>query len=213
MKKAVIIDIDDCILNLTKRKSAIFSYLLKRKITVSEVIGKRTVDVLRKYLPEDKISEYRFKFWEIALCINEVGKKFIDLDEPVPFSRYIIKKLSKKYEIFYITNRIESMKDITTYTLKKFNFPYYENNIHADDYTFYKNENGRKSIISKLPKEYEYLLVVDDLPENFQFYKEINVNEIIGFMKYIILDKKLFYENGATLVIESWKDFPIHKYV
>jgi len=213
MKKAILIDIDDCILNTIKRKKAIFEFLLKKKVPVSEIIGKRTAEILSKYVSIEKVPEYRFKFWSIALCVDPIGEKFLYLDEPEPYARYILRKLSNKYEIFYITNRLVSMQKYTELTLKKFNFPKYWNIISADDYTFFKNENGRKTVIKKLPAEYEYTSVVDDLPENYIYYKQINIKKIIGYMKYIVLDEKSFYDHGASLVIKSWKEFPLKQFL
>ncbi|HLI46344.1 MAG TPA: hypothetical protein VKU94_04045 [Geobacterales bacterium] len=211
MKKSILIDVDDCILDVTRRKRAIFSILLGRRITIKEIIGKRTVEVLINYLPKEKVSEYRHKFWSIALCVDPIGKEFIHLDRPVPFSRRILRILSRKYEIFYITNRIASMHEITLNTLKKFGFPFYWNLISADDYTFLKSENGRKTVIAKLPKDREYIAVVDDLPENYTYYKQMNIPEIIGFMKYIVLDERKFLENGATYVMSDWREFPLDR--
>jgi hypothetical protein len=32
-------------------------------------------------------------------------------------------------------------------------------------------------------------------------------------MKYIVLDEKKFYNNGANYVIKSWKDFPLNDFL
>jgi len=212
MKKALLVDVDDCILDVTRRKRAIFKLLLGRNLKIKEIIGKRTAEVLANYVQREKIPEYRYKFWSIALCIDPIGKNYIHLDRPVPYSRYILRKLAKKYEIFYITNRLESMHEITMNTLKKFNFPFYWNLFSADDYTFIKNENGRKTVLAKLPRDKEYIAVVDDLPENFTYYKQLNIPEIIGFMRFIVLDKDKFFEAGATYVMCDWKEFPLEKF-
>jgi hypothetical protein len=213
MNKGILVDIDDCILNVTRRKAAIYSYLLNKKITVKDVIGKRTAEFLSNYLPPNKIEEYREKFWKIALCLEKEGYKFIDLDKPEPYSRQILRKLSKKFIIVYISNRLESMKHISISQLKKFNFPYYENVYHADDQTFLSSTTeGRKSVLSKIPK-LNYVVVIDDLPENYYHYKNLGIPKIIGFMKYIVLDEKKFYNNGANYVIKSWKDFPLNDFL
>ncbi len=213
MHKGILVDIDDCILNVTRRKAAIYSYLLNKKIKVKEVIGKRTAEFLSKYLPSSKIEKYREKFWRIALCLENEGYKFIDLDKPEPHSRRILRILSKKFTIVYISNRLESMKQITISQLKKFNFPNYTHVYHADNETFLSNPlEGRKSVLSKIPK-LDYVAVIDDLPENYRYYKILNIPKIIGFMKYIVLDEKKFYENGANYVIRSWKDFPLNDFL
>jgi len=212
-KRVILVDIDDCIIDVSKRKAAIYSYLLNKKIKVNEVIGKRTSEFLREHVKEDLVEEYRVKFWEIALCLDEIGKKFLNLDRPVPYAKQVLKKLSKKYNIIYISNRIESMKDITIEELKKFDFPSPTSVYHADDSTFLNSlQVGRINVLSKLPKV-KIFTVIDDLPENYIHYKQLNVNYIIGFLKYIVLDKKKFYEMGANFVIESWKDFPLNLFI
>lgn len=212
MRTAVLIDIDDCIINNLRRKKAILEYILNRRVKYKDIIGKRIVETLSLYLPKEKVPEFNRKFWEIALCVEEIGRNFLHLDKAEPYSRKVIKKLSNKFEIIYITNRLERMKEDTTLSLKRLGFPNYEMNFHADDHTFYERENARRNVLSKLPKEYEYVFVVDDIPENFKAYLEFGISNILGFMKYVETDENKYYLNGAKLVFKSWKDFPLTIY-
>jgi hypothetical protein len=209
LRKAILVDIDDCILDITVRKAKIFSLILGKRFKREQVIGKKVVEFLREHVNENEILEYRKRFWEIAFCIDPLGIELLKHDKPVPYSRVVLKRLSKYFEIIYITNRLESMKDITINELKRYNFPnYYKAYFASDSYMLKDIKITRSDTLSKLPKEFDYICVIDDMPDNFPLYKSLEIPIIIGFMKYIVLDENLFKKNGASYVIKDWKDFP-----
>lgn len=209
MRKAILVDIDDCILDITVRKARIFSLLIGKRFKKEDVIGKRVVEFLKDYVKEEELQEYRRRFWEIAFCIDPFGLDLIKHDKPVPYSRVVLKRLSKFFEIIYISNRIENMKGITINELKRFNFPNYDKVFLASDtYMLKEIRTTRSDSLSKLPKDYDYVCVIDDMPENYPLYKALRIPIIVGFMKYIVLDEELFKVNGASYVMKSWRDFP-----
>jgi hypothetical protein len=209
VKKAILVDIDDCIIDVTNRKAKIFSFILNRKITKKDVIGKRTAEVLSQYVNQKEIQKYRKRFWEIAFCLDKIGLNFLKYDKPVPYSRKVLRKISNNYEILYISSRIESMLNISIEQLKKFNFPYYNNVYHASDSYFLMDiKSARSDVLSKIPKNYEYFCVIDDMPDNFELYKLIKIPHIVGFLRYVVLDEKQYWLNGATYVFKNWKNFP-----
>jgi len=50
--------------------------------------------------------------------------------------------------------------------------------------------------------------VIDDMPDNFELYKLIKIPHIVGFLRYVVLDEKQYWLNGATYVFKNWKNFP-----
>ncbi len=79
---AVVVDIDDTIVDTDLRRHAAWCRILGREIPLQEVESQSSREILRKYgFSDRKIWE---KFWMLTLCVEEGGGDLLELDKPIP---------------------------------------------------------------------------------------------------------------------------------
>ena len=207
----VLVDIDDTLVDTTRRRWAAWRRVLGQELPLEIVEGHRTHDILRIYAPSNR--DVWERFWRILLCWEEEGIELLDLDTPLPHAAEVLKRWSKKYKVVYFTGRSKNMYDFTLEELEKFGFPVEDVDLamlSLDDWKMYLNAKAsaihlRSKLFSSIHARYEIVRVVDDIPVYFSVYKKFGVPERIGIQRSKIYSRQEYFSHGATRVVNKWK--------
>ena len=217
---SVVVDVDDTLINTERRMQGVWRELLGREVPMEaiEILG--LVQIFEKFASSDqkaRANELRKRFWDISLCLENVGIELAELDEPIPFAAEVLQTWSKHCQLVYLTGRTENTRDLTLDQLRKFGLP--TDNIrlkmfNLEDYARARGLNpsgptlidAKSRLFSSISKEHNVVRVVDDYPGYFPIYRQFDVLERIGFLRSKKYLPQQYIERGATRVIESWKD-------
>jgi predicted secreted acid phosphatase len=215
----VVVDIDDTLINTEHRMQAVWQELLGHKIPMQAVRTLSNEQLFLKYASPDqktRASEYQKRFWDIVLCLEEIGTELLKLDKPIPFAADILQKWSKQCALVYLTGRTENTRSLTINELKKFGFPTENTQLkmfNPRDYTRTRGENpsgptlvdAKARLFASIAKQHTVVRVVDDYPSYFQVYKQFNVPDRIGLLRSERYPPERYIDEGATRVIETWQ--------
>jgi hypothetical protein len=70
-----------------------------------------------------RADEFQKRFWDVTLCLDEIGLESVGLNEAIPFAADVVQQWSKHCKLVYLTGRTENTRDITLNELRKFGFP------------------------------------------------------------------------------------------
>ncbi len=216
---SVVVDVDDTLINTERRMQGVWHQVLGREIPMQAV---ETLDLAQIFLefasPDQKarVNELRKRFWDVLLCLEEIGLELLKLHEPVPFAADVLQTWSKHCMLVYLTGRPETMRDLTLGELKKFGFPMDNLQLtmfNLEDYARVRGENpsgitlveAKSRLFSSISKQHNVVRVVDDYPGYFTIYRQFNVPERIGLLRSKRYSPKDYIDRGATRVVESWK--------
>lgn len=216
---SVVLDVDDTLINTDRRMQGVWREVLGVKVPPEAVETLGLEQIFMKFAsPEQKarVSEFQKRFWDILLCLEEVGVELIKLHEPIPFAVDVLQTWSKHYKLVYLTGRPETMRDITSSELKKFGFPTGNTQLvmfSLEDFARVRGVNpsgptlvdAKSRLFSMVSREHSIARVVDDYPGYFPIYKQFNVPERIGLLYSKRYIPQQFIDRGATRVVESWK--------
>lgn len=213
---AVVVDIDDTLVSTDRRRHAAWCRVLGREISLEEVESQGSREILRRYAFSSRnIWE---KFWMLTLCVEEGGADLLELDKPVPHALEIIQRWKEKYKLVYITGRTENMRQLTIDELRRFGFPTHETELEMfalkDWIQFFSSTASvvktRSKIFSSIFKRYNVVRVIDDFPGFFAAYREYTVPDKVGLLRKKRFSRQEYLDNGATRVIEKWKQLKEH---
>jgi len=215
----VVVDIDDTLINTEHRMQAVWQELLGHKIPMQAVETLSNEELFLKFASPDqkaRASEYQKRFWDIVLCLEEIGTELLKLDKPIPFAADILQAWSKQCALVYLTGRTENTRNLTISELKKFGFPTENTQLkmfNPKDYTRTRGENpsgptlvdAKARLFALITKRHTVVRVVDDYPSYFQVYKQFNVPDRIGLLRSERYPPQRYIDEGATRVIETWQ--------
>ncbi|UCH31733.1 MAG: hypothetical protein JSV05_09650 [Candidatus Bathyarchaeota archaeon] len=208
---AIVVDIDDTIVNTNRRRYITWCKVLGREIPFRDVESSSSEEILEKY--GDSNRRIWEKFWMVILCVNEIGVKLLELDKPILHVQEILKKWSEKFKLIYLTARTENMRQLTLYELGKFGFPTIDVELKMFELDDWKNYSSISSVVKTRSVKFAEILtdcnvfrVVDDYPDFFQAYNYPSVPDRIGLLRGKRFSKEQYFANGATRVIESWDE-------
>jgi hypothetical protein len=215
---AVVVDIDDTLISTDLSMQGVWREVLGCEVPLDAVETLGLEQIFDRFAsPEQKIraGELSRRFWDISLCLEEVGVELFRLHEPIPFSAEILQTWINHCKLIYLTGRTENTRDLTFSELKKFGFP--TSNIQLvmsglEDFARARGIDhsgptlvGAKSkLFSSILKEYNIVRVIDDYPGYFPIYKQFGVPDRIGLMHSRRHSSQQYIDKGATRVVTSW---------
>ena len=221
---AIVLDIDDTLINPSRRMQAIWHEVLGSEVPLEAVESLGQEQILMTYLSKEQrifATEFQRRFWDLVLCLEEFGVKLLELDEPLPSAAEVVQGWSRDSDVLYVTGRTENTRKLTSDELEGFGFPM-ENArlfmLQVDDYARMRGESptgptlteAKSQLFAAVATKQKVARVVDDVPDYFQVYKQFEVPERIGF--HIKRFSSVEYlKKGATRVIESWNDLKATK--
>jgi hypothetical protein len=198
---------------------AIWREVLSREVPLEAVESLEQKQIFLTYASEEqKKSSPKFqrRFWDLVLCLDKLGVELLALDEPVPSAAEVVKEWNRRSEILYVTGRTENTRKLTISELESFDFPIVTTRLfmlRIEDYSGILEENpkgptlaeAKAQLFSSVAVSRRVIRVVDDFPDCFPVYKQLEVPDRIGYhVKRFPLAK--YAEKGATRVVESWSD-------
>lgn len=217
---SIVVDIDDTLISTVRRMQAVWRKLLSRTIPLEAVETLSLEHIFMRYAsPEQKahISEFQKRFWDIVLCLEEVGIELLRFHEAVPFAADVLRTWIEQYRLVYLTGRTENTRELTFTELKRFGFPV--NNVELmmfsiEDYGRAQGVNpsgptlvdAKSRLFASISKKQNVVRVVDDYPGYFPIYRQFEVTERIGLLRPKRYTPQQYIDNGATSVIKGWKE-------
>jgi len=216
---SVVVDIDDTIINTGRRLQAIWLELLGLEIPLEEVETSNLGKIFMKFASteqKDKAREFQKRFWNLLLCVEEVGNASLKLHEPIPYAADVLQEWSMACIIAYLTGRTENMRSNTLDELKKYGFPTENARLYmftGKDFARAKGldpsgptlVDARSYLMTKISKNYNVIRVIDDYPGYFNTYRQFKVPDRIGILRPRKYTRQHYIDQGATRVVESWK--------
>jgi len=216
---SVVVDIDDTLISTHRRMQSIWHKVLSREIPLQAVETLDLEHIFMKFAsPEQKtrVEEFQKRFWDVVLCVEDLGINLLKLHEPIPFAADVLQEWSKQCLLIYLTGRVETTRDLTLHELKQFGFP--TNNVqlvmfNLEDYARTRGLNpsaptlvdAKYRLFSSIYQKHNVARAVDDYPGYFPIYKQFDVPDRIGLLSSKKYSPQQFMEKGATRVVESWK--------
>jgi len=208
---AVVVDIDDTIVGTDLRRHAAWCRILGREIPMEEVESQSSREILRKYAFSDRNIWKRY--WMLTLCVEEGGADLLELDRPLPYASEVLQKWSKNYKLIYFTGRTKNMRELTLDELRRFGFP--TSGTELEMFTinewvkFFSSQSSvletRSTIFSKILRRHNVIRVIDDYPSFFLAYRKYPVPDKVGLHRKKRFSRREYLDNGATRVVENWK--------
>jgi hypothetical protein len=216
---SVVVDIDDTLISTDRRMQSIWHHVLEREIPMEAVETLGLEQIFMEFAsPEQKkrATEFQRRFWNVVLCLEEIGVELLALDEPISFAADVLQRWSEQCTIIYLTGRTENTRDLTLHELETFGFPIDSTQLlmfNLENYARMLGENpsgptlvdGKSRFFSSISKEHNVVRVVDDYPSYFSVYKQFNVPDRIGLLRPKRYSPQQYIDKGATRVVESWK--------
>ncbi len=209
---AVVIDIDDTIVDTERRRHAAWCRALDREIPLQEVESQGSLEILIKYGFSDK--KIWRRFWMLTLCVEEGGADLLELDKPIPYASRVLQKWNENYKLTYLTGRTKNMRQLTLDELRRFGFPTSGTELEMftvkDWMNYFSSRSSvlktRSRIFSKILKRHKVIRVVDDYPDFFIAYRKHPIPDKIGLLRKKRFSRQDYLTNGATRVVENWKE-------
>ena len=216
---SVVVDVDDTLINTELRMHGVWRELLGREVPMEAVGTLGLGQMFEKFASSDqkaRANELRKRFWDILLCLENVGIELAELDEPIPFATEVLQTWGKHCLLVYLTGRTENTRELTLDQLRKFGFPTGNIQLVMFDLEDYERARGldpwgstlvdaKSRLFSPISKQHDVVRVVDDYPGYFTVYRQFGVPERIGFLRPKRYSPQDYIDRGATRVVESWK--------
>ena len=216
----VVVDIDDTLIDTRLRMQSVWYELLNREVTLEEVETMNLQQIFTKYASQEQkaqVEEFQKRFWDILLCLEDVGTRSLKLYTPIPYAANILQAWSEKSKIVYLTGRTENTRFQTLEELNRFGFPIENTRLvmyRPEDYARPKGEDPsaptlvdtRFKLLSEICSNSNVVRVIDDYPGYFPIFKQSEIPDRIGFLRPKRYKPQDYLERGATRVVESWKE-------
>ena len=206
----VIVDIDDTVLDTTRRMQAIWRELLGREVPIEAVesMGLRQIfEVYATPQQMESVREHQIRFFRLLLCEEELGFQFAQLDEAIPYAADTVNAWARDSHIVYLTGRTENTRKQTLEALRLHGFPSINADlfmVSAEDWYSGRAAEARRDMLSDVVNRYDVPRVVDDYPGYFTMYTDVGIPDRIGLLKPMH-PRDAYMEKGATRVVASWK--------
>ncbi len=216
---SVVVDIDDTLISTDRRMQGVWREVLGREVPLQAVETFAAGQLFEKFASTDqkaRAGELQKRFWDILLCLEEVGIELVNLEAPIPFAADALQKWKSHCVLVYLTGRPENTRELTLAALKRFRYP--TQNIQLamftlDDYARARGDNpagptlveAKSRLFASIVKQHAVGRVVDDYPGYFPIYRKFEVSDRIGFLRPKRYSSQQYIERGATRVVESWK--------
>jgi len=149
----------------------------------------------------------------LTLCIDEGGADLLELDKPIPHASETLQEWSENYKLVYLTGRTKNMRRLTLNELMRFGFPTREADLEMfalkDWMNYFASQSSvvatRSRIFKNILSRYNVVSVVDDYPGFFLAYRKYPVPNRIGFLREKRFFRNDYIANGATRVVENWR--------
>lgn len=216
----VVVDIDDTLIDTGQRMHSIWSLLLDRKIPIEATETLSLEQIFAKFTSQEqktRMKEFQKRFWNILLCLEEVGVKSLEFHKPIPLAADTLQRWSEEARIIYLTGRTENLRSRTLDEFKRFRFPTENTELvmfSPEDYARPKGENPsgptlfdtRSRLFSAIHRSYNVVRVIDDYPGYFPIFKQYDIPDRIGYLRPKRYSLQHYLERGATRVVKSWKE-------
>lgn len=220
MLTSAVIDIDDTLVDTSRRMQAVWSLVLSCEVPLEAVETLSLEKVFMKFASQEqkqRASEFQKRFWDVTLCLDEAGFKSLGLNEPIPSAANVVRQWSKHCKLVYFTGRTENTRDITLSELRKFGFPTEGAELvmfTLEDFAHTRGLNpsgptlvdARAQRLSEICKTHDVARAVDDYPGYFSVYKQFNVPDRIGLLRSMRYTPQDYLDRGATRVVKNWKE-------
>jgi hypothetical protein len=217
---SVVVDVDDTLISTNRRIQAIWRKILGCDVPLEAVETMGLEQIFTKYASSEqktRVKEFQKRFWDVVLCLEEVGVDLTELHEPLPHAADVLQGWSKNCPLVYLTGRTENTRDLTLRELENFGFPTDNAQLlmfNVDDYDRARGLNptgqtlvdAKSRLFSSLSKQQQIVRVIDDYPGYFTIYKQFAVPERIGLLRPKRYKPEQYINHGATRVIQSWKE-------
>lgn len=207
---SLLIDIDDTLISTKKRTQGLWRYVLGCNVSIEEIETLTAVQIFERYATEQqkpRMRELQRLFTQTMLCLNDVGLKLMEEDEPIPYAVEVLNQWEGSK--VYITGRLEHLRNPTLAQLRLFGFPVDDTMLYMfneDDWRGGKLGEARKRILDDIMSKHHVIKVVDDFPGYFPVYMELGIPERIGLCCSRTYKPEDYLSRGATKVVESWKE-------
>jgi hypothetical protein len=216
---SVVVDVDDTLINTERRMQGVWRELLGREVPMEAIETLGLGQMFEKFASSDQkahANELKKRFWDIILCLENVGIELAELDEPIPFAAEALQTWSQHCPLVYLTGRTENTRELTLDQLRKFGFPTDNIQVVMFNLEDYQRARGldpsgstlvdaKSRLFSSISKQHDVVRVVDDYPDYFTVYRQFDVPERIGFLRPKRYSPQDYIDRGATRVVESWK--------
>jgi len=216
----VVVDIDDTLIDTRRRMQSVWYELLSHEVTLEEVETLNLQQIFMKYASQEQkaqVQEFQKRFWNVLLCLEDVGTRLFELHTPIPDAAGILQTWSKESSVVYLTGRTENTRSLTLEELNRFGFPIENTRLvmyHPEDYARPKGEDPsgptlvdtRFKLISEICRNSNVVRVIDDYPGYFPIFKQAGIPDRIGFLRPKRYEPQDYLKRGATRVIESWRE-------
>ena len=206
----VIVDIDDTVIDTTRRMQAIWRELLGREVPIEAVESMGLRQIFEVYAtPQqlESVREHQTRFFRLLLCEEELGFQFAQLDEAIPYAADTVNAWARDSHIVYLTGRTENTRKQTLEALRLHGFPSINADlfmVSAEDWHSGRAAEARRAMLSDVVNRYDVPRVVDDLPGYFTMYADVGIPDRIGLLKPMH-PRDAYMEKGATRVVASWR--------
>lgn len=209
---AVVIDVDDTLVDVSQRRHVAWCQVLGREIPMEVTESSGSREILERYAFSDRRIWERY--WSLNLCIEEGGADLLELDKPIPYACEVLQSWARNYKIVYLTGRTDNMRQLTIDELRKFGFPTRGTDLEMfalkDWIPFFSSATSvievRSKKFSSILKRYNIIRVVDDYPGFFVAYRKYPVPDRVGLLRKKRFSPQDYLHNGATRVVENWKE-------
>lgn len=217
---SVVVDVDDTLVDTGRRMQGVWRELLGVAVLLEDVETLSLEQMFIKFASAEqktRVREFQRRFWDIVLCLDEAGVGLMRLHEAVPFAANVLQKWSRECKLVYLTGRTENMRELTLAELNRFGFPVDGVELmmfRVEDYGRVRGVNpsgitlinAKKRLFASLAKRYDIVRAIDDYPGYFPIFRDFGVPDRIGLLRSKRYKPQQYIEQGATRVIESWKE-------
>ena len=218
--ESIIVDVDDTLVDTTLRMQSVWRELLGREIPIEALNALSLEQIFMKFAsPEQKkrAKEFQRRFWDVLLCLEEVGVEALKFHKPVPFAVDVVQEWATNSEIVYLTGRTENMRSATLEELKRFGYPVEDARLimfSPEDYARPKGQDlsgptlvdTKRSLLGKICEGSKVIRAIDDYPSYFPAFKEFRIPDRIGLLRRKKFTAKHYLDQGATRVVKSWRE-------
>jgi hypothetical protein len=217
---SVVVDVDDTLISTERRMQAVWRELLGCEVPLEVIETLGLEQIFMKYASSEqkaRVSEFQKRFWDIVLCLEEVGVELLELHRPVPFGADVLQEWSNQCRLVYLTGRTINTRKLTFAELKKFGFPVDDVALVMFSIEDYDRARGLKPsgstlvdaksrLFSLISSQHNVVRAIDDYPGYFPIYRKFNVSDRIGLLRPKRYKPQQYKDEGATRVIRSWKE-------
>jgi hypothetical protein len=216
-EKAIVVDIEDTLLDMRERTREVWQDLLGRDVILEDAISLEPVRMIERYgskKQRKRIDDLVNEYWDLLLCKEQC--KFLDKAEEIPSASDVLKSWKDDYQIVYVSDLLEPASDELKDQLMRFNNPIRGTERILLSLEEYKESmerlvgfdlvDARRRVMSRISDEYDIVRVIDDHPDYFRVYRDFDISERLGFYRPRAFSTEDYLSRGATRVMMDWEE-------